>query len=186
MEEATVTQDEVVEIQDNQETTPQETTTPTEKVEPEKTEKSIDVKTVLAQKEHFRTKAEEVQKKLDAVMSTLKDDKEVKEIQKEVATANPLEVVKLAKALEGYSEDETSYIMRNAKSTSINDIIDATKDEWVSQAITAKRAKVENDNKTPDSSSPSATVGGISADKIKDMSSAEYNKFLNEQVKARR
>jgi len=62
---------------------------------------------------------------------------------------NPMEVVKLAKALEGYNEDEVDFIVRNASDKSVSGIIDATKDEWVETAIGAKRLKVEGEKKLP-------------------------------------
>ena len=75
---------------------PEKTEEKSEKVE--KPEQSKELQSALAQKEHFRTKYEEAQKSLD-------------ELNKEPSiklppSQNPMEVVKLAKALEGYNEEE--------------------------------------------------------------------------------
>jgi len=71
-----------------------------------------------------------------------------------VETQNPMEVVKLAKALEGYSEEEVDFITRNATDKSINGVISASKDEWVKTAIDARREKVVQEKKIPGSTSP--------------------------------
>jgi hypothetical protein len=114
-----------------------------EKPQGEEPEKSKELQSALAQKEHFREKFEEAKKQLEAKTPT-------EGVKDNIANrANPMEVVKLAKALEGYSEEETSFIIRNAKSERPEDIIGAASDEWVKDAIQARREKVEKEKKIP-------------------------------------
>ena len=125
--------------------------------EAEKTaeEKSKDLQSAIAQKEHFRTKHEEVQKELDV----LKGGKPLgvkPEVSEEwIASNDPLEIVRLGKTLQGFDEKETEFIIRNAPTRDIDGIIKASKDEWVKTAIEANRQKVANENKIPAPSSPS-------------------------------
>jgi len=129
-------------------------TTPEVKQE-EKPEENKDLQSALAQKEHYKTKFE----KSEADNKTLREEKS-KVNNKEVAeqiTQDPLEIVKLTKALGSFSEDEVEFILKNADGKTPEDIVKATKDEWVQTAITAKREKVANENNIPAPSSPSTT-----------------------------
>lgn len=101
-------------------------------------EKSKELQSALAQKEHFREKFEKAQKELDELKK--KPNIELPQAQ------NPMEVVRLAKALEGYNEKEIGFISRNATDKSIDGIIQATKDEWVKAGVQAMRDKVEKEN----------------------------------------
>jgi len=112
--------------------------------EVEKPEQSKELQSALAQKEHFREKFETSQKELEE----LKKNPNVKL----PASQNPMEVVKLAKALEGYNEEEVEFITRNASDDSIGGVIEATKDEWVKTAIQAKREKVVKEKQIPEPS----------------------------------
>ncbi len=145
--------------------------TPTEKTE----DKSIDVQSVLAQKEHFRTKAE----KLESELNELKN----KPAPTPTATqaVDPLEVVKLGKAVADYDEDETSFIIRNAKDKSPKGIIDASRDEWVQTAIKARREKVAKEKQILGPSSPGATptFSPKSPQEIAKMPKEEYDKYLD-------
>jgi len=131
--------------------TPEKTEEP-EKAEPEKAEESkeIDVKSLLAQKEHFREKYQKAKAELDKLKSS--------GVQ---APVDPLEVVKLAKALEGYNEEEIEFITRVAPEKSPDGILKALQDEWVKTAIEAKREKVAKEKKVPESSSPASKTGEI-------------------------
>ena len=110
MEEAPVTQEESesakadknrepFEEKDTPEETEEETEAPEETSEPEKTDQSKDLQSALAQKEHFRKKYEDSLTKIEKLEKSPKVTPELP------VASNPMEVVRLAKALEGYSED---------------------------------------------------------------------------------
>jgi hypothetical protein len=135
--------------------------TPAEKVEPEKQPKSVPY-------ERFK--------------KVVEDNKSLK--NRNIQGTNPMEVVKLAKALEGYSEDEVDFITRNSKSAKIDDIIAVTKDEWVQDAIAARRKKVADSKKVPGSSSSDFASNVKSPKEIAEMKPeerAEYEEMLNRE-----
>jgi len=142
--------------------------------ETEKTEgKSKELQSALAQKEHWREKAEKAENK-------------IKELQTkgEIATStNPMDIVKLAKALEGNSEEEIEFIARNAADKSIDGIIEASKDEMVQIAIKGKREKVSKETKVPGPSSASALSGEKSLKDIKNMTREEHKEWAEEQMR---
>ena len=135
--------------------------------EAEKTaeEKSKDLQSAIAQKEHFRTKHEETQKELDV----LKGGKPLgvkPEVSEEwIASNDPLEIVRLGKTLQGFDEKETEFIIRNAPTRDIEGIIKSSQDEWVKTAIEAKGEKVVKENKIPSPSSPSGITSRNDASK---------------------
>lgn len=133
------------------------------------TQKSKDLDSALAQKEHFRTKFEELEKKQ-------------KESNKEGEQKlyDPFESVKLGKVLQGYDESETDFIIRNAKSKSIEDIQVAAKDEMVQSAIMSRREKVAKENKVPGSSSSSGGFSEKSPAEIENMSREDHKRYLQE------
>ncbi len=142
----------------------EDTITP-EPVEVEQ-EQDKSIKTAIAQKEHFKEKA-------------LKLETQLKELQAKMPTTaptpqDPLELVKLAKALEGYDEEETQFIVRNAKSKDVKAIVEASKDDWVKTAIEAKREKDKKDNKIPSPDNPSGS-------EFKPKSMAEINSMSQEE-----
>lgn len=137
--------------------------TPQQEEQPAKTK---EFQSLEAQKKHFQQKAEKLEKQLS---------------QKTVGGANPMEVVKLAKALEGYSEDEVDFITRNSPGTRIDDVIKATKDEWVKDAIEARRNKKKELNKVPGSSSPDFATQSKTVQDIAKMSKDEFRKYAQEQ-----
>lgn len=131
-----------------------------------------------AQIAHWRDKAT----KLETENKTLKEQPKPND---NVSTGvNPLEAVKLGKALQGYDEGETDFILRNAKSAKPEDIIKAASDEWVQDAIKSRREKVARENKVPSPSSPSGGSSEKSAEDIAKMSREEhmaYEKELQER-----
>lgn len=164
--------------------TNEETTTP-EVVETEKSETSKDLQSALAQKEHFRAKAE----KAEAGIKTLED--KLKGFTSQVS-GDPMEAVRLGKALAEHSEEDTDFIITYAKGKFNNlnptpeQIIIASKDELVTTAIKARRDKVESENKTPEPSSPSSIVGGKNAEDIAKMDTKEFGKFAKETFRGGR
>lgn len=112
--------------------------------------------TLLAQKDYFRKKVE----KLETELKKYKPKAEPAQKQ-EGSTYDPLEIVKLAQAVKDFSADELEFVTKVAKSSNPKDIIAAVNDEWVKEAISARREKAKQDNKVPDPSSPS----GLSLEK---------------------
>jgi len=112
--------------------------------------------TLLAQKEHYRTKVEKLEAKLKELQP------EAKPAQKqEGSTYDPLEIVKLGQAVKDFSTEELEFVIKVAKSSDPKDIISASNDEWVKRAITSQREELVKNNKVPNPSSPS----GVSAAK---------------------
>ena len=112
--------------------------------------------------------------------------KEINDENKRLKTSkiggtNPMEVVKLAKALEGFSEDEVDFITRNAGSAKIDDIIKSSKDEWVKDAIDARRKRASDSKKVPGSSSPDFAQPSKNYQDIAKMSKDDFRKYAQEQ-----
>jgi len=139
-------------------------------------EKSKELKSALAQKEHFRTKAEKAEADRAALEEKLKGNIEVKNL-------NPLEVVKLGKSLANYNEQETEYVIERAKGKfntlepTPAQIIEASKDEMTQLTITAMREKVKKDKTPPPSGKQDVTKGKT----LKEMTLEEKNKFFSER-----
>jgi len=160
--------------ENSQETeTPQnqeEDTTP-ETVQEDKPEKSKEFQSLDAQKRFYREKAEKLEKQLS---------------EKRVGGTNPMEVVKLAKALEGFNEDEVDFITRNSSGSKIDDIIKASKDEWVKDAIEARRKKLADTKKIPGSSSPDFAQPSKNYRDIAKMSKDEFREYAEKQERGGR
>jgi ATP-dependent exoDNAse (exonuclease V) alpha subunit len=77
--------------------------------------------------------------------------------------SDPRDIVRLTKALSGFNDEEVSFIYRNAKSQKLDDIIEATKDPWVSSAIESQRIKVAQEKKVLE---PGVVPGGLSKTEI--------------------
>lgn len=169
--------------EENQEEGEEETP---ETPEPEKTEdKSKDLQSAIAQKEHFRTKAEKLESEKKELEDKLKgySSKDL---------GDPLEGVRLGKALADKSEDEADAIITYAKGKfnttkpTPEQIIQASKDEWVTTAISAKRAKVAGENKTPEPSSPTPAFRGKSSEDLEKMDTKDFAKFARDAFKGNR
>jgi len=136
-----------------------------------------DLQSALKQKEHYRDKYEDALIKLKDFEKKNKTKSNI-----ELGEASPLDVVKLGKALNDYSEEEVDFIIQNARSKDVNGILSASKNEWVKDAIEARRQKVENENKKPAPSPPGFTPSGKSFQEIKDMDDADFYEFHNKHV----
>ncbi|MCK9370833.1 hypothetical protein M0R04_13065 [Candidatus Dojkabacteria bacterium] len=147
--------------------TNEEVTTPNV-VQEEKPEKTKEFQSMEAQKLHYKEKAERLEKQLS---------------EKTVGGTNPMEVVKLAKALEGYNEAEVDFITRNAGGAKIDDVIKATKDEWVKDAIAARRKKEADSKKVPGSSSPDFSSPSKNYQDIAKMTKAEFKDYEEKQTR---
>jgi len=149
---------------------PEESEMEPEKSIEEKPEQSKELQSALAQKEHFRKKYEESQEELKKPRNSTFNGQ------------NPMEVVKLTKALEGYSEEEVEFITRNASEKSIEGIVDASKDDWVKTAILARREKVVNEKKTLEPSTKQSlsekSVEDTTNQDLRNMSVKNKEKFL--------
>jgi len=189
MQDAEITETEVEDLKGSKDTSDEVSRESEEEVEPEGTsgeaepEKAIkqkDLESTLAQttaqKDRYRKKYSESLKKIEGLEKSTKVSPDMP------SPTSPMEVVKLAKALEGYNEDEVDFIVRNASDKSVSGIIDATKDEWVETAIGAKRLKVEGEKKAPSPSSPSQSLGGKTGDDVESMSDTQYSKWLRENM----
>lgn len=127
-----------------------------------------------AQKEHFRAKAEKFEKEL----KELKPEEQPKEEKGVISETNPRDIVRLTKALSGYDDDEINFIYRNAKDTSLDSIIEATKDTWVIDSIETRREKVEKEKKIPESANVQGETGS------KDLSPEDIKKDPDAHKKA--
>ena len=151
-----------------------------QEAEAEKTaEQSKELQSALAQKDHFREKAEKAQKDFDEYKSkhpetelpagTPKEDVEIWE-----ASNDPLEIVKFNKVLKDYDEAETEFIMQNSPTRNLEGIMKAVENPMVQAAIQGMRDKAEAENKVPPPSSPSSTVKVVDAEKaVRDGTVAE-------------
>lgn len=167
-----------------EETPKEETETPEEtqetKEEPEKVEKSTDrqptaeeFKAMDGAKKHFETENKKLKKDLEEAQKA-----------NAPATSDLMKGVKLGKALADTSEEEAEIIETFAKgkfntlTPTSEQIIQASKDEWVMGAITAKRAKVAQETKTPEPSSPPSVVGGKTSEELQKLDRKEFAKTI--------
>lgn len=189
MQDANITQEESEESKETLEELGEETETPDEteeetgtpeETQPEKAEKSKELQSALAQKDHYRKKYSDALAKMEKLK---KSDSVSSDMP---IPTNPMEVVRLAKSLEGYSESEVDFIIRNAPDKSIDSVINTTNDDWVKTAISAKREKVEKEKKTPDPSSPSSVLNGKTGEDLEKMDDKEFSKWAKENMSSGR
>jgi hypothetical protein len=147
----------------------------------ENQEKSTkDLKSAIAQKEHFREKVTKLEKELSEAKSKSQDIR----IEKETTSGvDPLEIVTLSKSLSSFSEDETKLIMDAAKDKTPKGILAALNSEVVKDAIAYRREKVERENKRPDSTE-SFSNGFIDKPmrEIEKMSKDEFETYERELI----
>jgi len=97
---------------------------------------------------------------------------------------DPMVSVALGKALADISLEEAESIVTYAKGKFNNlkptpeQIIQASKDPWVMDAIKSQREKVAGENKTPTPSSPSSIIGGKTTEDVEKMDNKEFAKFV--------
>lgn len=197
MEPAESSHEEALEAKETREETEEETETPEDnpsdnpeetKEKPEKVEKSTDrqptaeeFKAMDGAKKHFET---ENKKLKDELLKAKKANAP--------ATGDPMEAVRLGKALAETSEEEADVIITYAKgkfntlTPTPEQIIQASKDDWVKDAITARRAKVADESKSPEPSSPQSVVGDKTSEELQKMSKNEFAKIAAEAFKGKR
>ena len=134
-------------------------------------EKSKELQSALAQKDHWRKKAETAEGKLKSQKP--ETDKTPDEWRDRVEF-----LLKNGKA--NYSEEEFDHIA-NVSSRKDISLKDAAKQE--DSYIQFNREKVVKEKGTPSSSSPASSVAGKTPDEIENMSDKEYSKFLEEDKK---
>lgn len=151
--------------------TPQE-----EKPEGEKPEKSKELQSALAQKDHWRKKAEDAEKQL----STLKKEKPPESASEGVKDEWKSKVEFLLQNQEAkYSEEEFDHIAIVSTQQDVS-LDEAAKQE--DEYIQFKREKVADKNKIPASSS-SGGFSEKSEEDIRKMSEEDFKKYLEEQSK---
>lgn len=123
---------------------------------PKNEELSDEMKTALAQKEHFRAKAEKLEAELKKAQTS----------QPQNSSIDALEITRLGKSISQYDDSETDYIIERAKgkfntlNPTPSQIVEASKDEWTQSAILQRREKVLKEqalnpsNKQPDIRTP--------------------------------
>lgn len=177
-------------VEENEGTEPENTPneeepekTPEEEPTSEKTPKEAEPSLTKEQRskldsfDRIYAENKEMKKKIASIVSEEKPEGKTPEgVEEWVASSDPLEVVKLGKALKDYSEEETEFIIRNAPSKDIEGIIKAEKDPWVQSAIQATRVKVANQNKIPGPSSP------LGFQKVEDISKIVKEGRIEEEV----
>jgi len=152
-------------------------------------EKSKELQSALAQKEHYRKKLEELQASQKDTPETSKAPETSKKEAKEEWTApnDPIELAKLGKVLGKYSDEETEFIMRNAPSRDLAGIMKAEQDQMVQSAIQSQREKVEKEKQTPPPSTkqvPSETnLEEVPPDQIKSLNPDQQEKWVELQRK---
>lgn len=177
--EADASHEEALEARDEMET--QETNEVVEPTpEPEKVEKSNDRQPTA---EEFKA-MDGAKKHFESENKKLKDELAKSKAASQPATGDPMEAVRLGKALAEISEEEAEIVTTFAKgkfntlTPTPEQIIQTSKDEVVMGAITQIREKVVGENQTPAPSSPTSIVGGKTAEDLEKMEGKDFAKFV--------
>jgi hypothetical protein len=147
---------------------PEEVKTPEVK---EEGKPEADVKTVLAQKEHFRTKAERLEKELSEAKG------------KPAEATITLEAIKIGKKLEKYSDEVIDDVAKVIKSTNPNDILAALENPYIKRGIEAKQQEEINKSKVPGSSGSIGYGNQKSPDEIRKLTPEEHMKLDQESLR---
>jgi len=141
---------------------------------------------IYAEKKSLEEKVKVLEEEMEKIKPSSKAE-EGKQNEEEVeewsAPTDPIEIVRLGKVLNGYSEEEIEFIMRNAPTRDVEGIIGATKDPWVQAAIKAQREKVAKENKTPEPSSPTHTPFPTEEDASKAVKEGRVAQVVAEKMK---
>lgn len=116
------------------------------------------VKSLQAQKEHFRTKfqkSEEGKKTLQEEIEKLKSQLPEKE-EKSLEGMDTVQLMQTVHSLRDYSPEELEIISRNARGAGIS-LVEASKLEDVQLTIQARREKVAKESKIPEPTFRGAT-----------------------------
>ena len=155
----------------------EEPTTP-EAERPEE-DKSKELQSALAQKDHFREKFEKSEADRKALEEQL--NKRIKSTGQ--PQIDPIETVKLAKAVSDNTEEELEFIIRNAKDKTPQGIVEAKSDPWVKAAINGMREKAEKERQTlaPSTRQPESKKELSFTERLTGASLEEKEKMLTEQ-----
>jgi len=132
-------------------------------------------KAIDGARKHFESELKKTKEELDKAKKA-----------SQPATGDPMEAVRLGKALAEISEEEADIIVTYAKGKFNNlvptpeQIIQASKDDWVADAIKVRREKVAGEDKTPAPSSPSSIVGGKTSEDLQEMEGKDFAKFARD------
>jgi len=144
----------------------EEKETPEKTDESDKTEKSKDLQSALAQKEHWRKKAEEAQKKLQEQAPKKEESPDEWKMKVDFLLAN---------RDKNYSEEEFDHIASVAERKGIS-LEEAAKSE--EDYINYQRTKVAQEKKTPEPSSPAASGSKIDLEKAAQGSTDDWVKTV--------
>lgn len=126
-----------------------------ESPEPEKAEKSKEFQSAIAQKEHFREKAEKLEKELAELRAKPSNPSP----EPKTGNFDPIETVKIAKLLNQFNDDESEFILGRAGQSSYEAIKKAAEDKWTQVAIQGMREKVKAEVNVPSPTSPGSRFG---------------------------
>ncbi len=120
---------------------------------PEKSEGQKELKSALAQKEHYREKNERTEKELEEAKKRLEElqkslPKEEREKRAKVNASDPIDLVKTVSALKDYSSDEIEEISAYARGKGVS-LSEAAQSDFVKRAIAKSREEVEAEQKIP-------------------------------------
>ena len=141
--------------------------------EPEKAEKSKELQSAIAQKEHWREKAEEFEAKVSELEEKTKPKKEISQDEWKSKVDFLMEH-------KDYSEEEFNHISTVAKEFDIS--LDEAA-ELEGDYIQYRREKVAKEKKIPEPSSPSFETKGLTPEEIGKMSDEEHRKLWEEDLK---
>ncbi|MHA1302905.1 MAG: hypothetical protein ACTSPI_04275 [Candidatus Heimdallarchaeaceae archaeon] len=138
-----------------------------------KSKGQIDTKTVLAQKEHFKSKfekSEEEKNKLLAELERLRG-KKVEQPSSE-GKVDPIDLVTTISALKDFSPEELIEIKAYASGKGIS-LVEASKSDFIKNAIAMGRKSVEDEHKIPGTtnrgkSMPDKKLSDLNKKEIKD------------------
>jgi hypothetical protein len=133
--------------------TPQETGTPKQPAG-ENLEKSKDWQSLEAQKKHFQEKSQKLEEELRKYKGSPTNTPSQ-------PSSDNMETIKVSRLLADYNDDESDFILKNSGSSSYNAIKSTLDNDWIKDAIKARREKVAREKMTP---APSGASGGFSPD----------------------
>lgn len=130
-----------------------------------------ELKKKAALAENYKIRAEKAEKALRIRPEVIKDD-----------SPDSIDLIKLGKKLQDYSDDELDFVTEHAKSKRPDDILKALENEFIQIGIKARREKLEKERLTlhPTSNQGDAENPMSFTDKLKTGSLADKEKLLRE------
>lgn len=146
----------------------------TETPETKQEKPEVDVNTVLAQKDHFRTKAEKLEKEIAELRGKTSPDSNL-----------TLQAIMIGKKLDKYSDDEIFSVAKVIKSDKPEDILNALENSFVKRGIEAERQEKNNLKKIPGSSTSDMGQPSKNYRDIAKMSKDEFREYAKQQEKGK-